>query len=271
MERWLAAVVFGARGDYAAAATLLATLLRAADTPAAVRAHAAVTRAAHLRQLGGHRAARRFDGMGLALAGQAPVSDLYGYSHTNHSQAPAADAAGAKIDALIGLAADAIGLADPDLAERLLDLARDPAGGHPSWRPKVRWRWVRAELSLTRGRPAEALEYAEEAVAGSRAARATRHEIKSELLLAVARAGAGHPTAELADELTGLAERAHTARLDTLQWPIQLMLADVNRSTRLGRSGDHRRRATEILARIRVRTDPQGRVVMDRSPWVPKV
>lgn len=272
-ERWLAAVVFGARGDYAAATTLLQALLRAADTPAAVRAHAAVTRAAHLRQLGGHRAARRYDGHGLALASQSrgPVSGECGYSHTNHSRALAADAAGARVDALIGLAADAIGLADPDLAERLLNVARDPAEGHPSWRPKVRWRWVRAELALTLGRPAEALEYAEVAVAGSRAAGAARHEIKSELLLAVARAGAGHPTAEVAAALTGLAERAHTARLDTLQWPIQLMLADVNRSTGLSRSGDHRRRATEILARIRVRTDPQGRVVMDRSPWVPKV
>lgn len=272
VERWLAAVVFGARGGYAAAATLLDGLLHAADTPAAVRAHAAITRAAHLRQLGGHQAARRFDGAGLALASQrlGPASGEYGHDHAPPSPV-GADIAAARVDALLGLAADAIGLNDPDLAQRLLNVARDPAERHPSWRPSVRWHWVRAELALTLGQPAEALGYAEVAQAAARRAGAARHEIKSELLVAVARAGAGHPAAEVAAALTGLAERAHTARLDTLQWPIQLMLADVYRSTALRRSGDHRRRATEILARVRARTDPKGRAVMDRSPWVPKL
>ncbi|MCU1653655.1 MAG: hypothetical protein JWQ60_4804, partial [Pseudonocardia sp.] len=67
-QRWLAAVALGARGRYAAAATLLDGVSGRSGATRTVRAHAAVTRAAHLRQSGGHLAARRWDGLGLALA-----------------------------------------------------------------------------------------------------------------------------------------------------------------------------------------------------------
>ena len=67
-ERWLVAVALGGQGHYAAAAAELERLAAGPGVPARVRAHAAVTRAAHLRQLGGHAAARAHDARGLRLA-----------------------------------------------------------------------------------------------------------------------------------------------------------------------------------------------------------
>ena len=65
------------------------------------------------------------------------------------------DLAAARIDALVGLAADAIGLGDPATAERLLAVAAPALAAHPSWRPATRAGWVRAELALVRGTAAE--------------------------------------------------------------------------------------------------------------------
>ena len=65
-ERWLVAVALGGQGHYAAAAAELERL--AADPPSrgGSPSHAAVTRAAHLRQLGGHAVARSWDARGAA-------------------------------------------------------------------------------------------------------------------------------------------------------------------------------------------------------------
>ncbi len=67
-ERWLVAVALGGQGHYAAAAAELARLAADPTVPLRLVAHAAVTRAAHLRQLGGHAAARAHDARGLRLA-----------------------------------------------------------------------------------------------------------------------------------------------------------------------------------------------------------
>ena len=65
-ERWLVAVALGGQGHYAAAATELARLAADPAVPPRLAAHAAVTRAAHLRQLGGHAAARTHDAAACA-------------------------------------------------------------------------------------------------------------------------------------------------------------------------------------------------------------
>jgi len=62
LDRWLVAVALGGQGRYAAAATELGRLLADPAVPRAVAAHAAVTRAAHRRQQGGHAAAHGFAG-----------------------------------------------------------------------------------------------------------------------------------------------------------------------------------------------------------------
>ena len=152
-ERWLVAVALGGQGRYAAAATELARLAADPGVPPRLAAHAAVTRAAHLRQLGGHAAARTHDAVGLRLAAAA-LRARPGTPHTG-GVSPCRDSAGgvsppcdgvgdaaaapddgvdlaaARIDALVGLAADAIGLG-----------ARPrPSGCSPSRLP--RWRRTR--------------------------------------------------------------------------------------------------------------------------------
>ncbi|WP_445185729.1 hypothetical protein ACTXG6_00285 [Pseudonocardia sp. Cha107L01] len=309
-QRWLAAVALGARGRYAAAATLLAGVSGRSGASRTVRAHAAVTRAAHLRQSGGHLAARRWDGLGLALAtdpengGGAAESAIENLATENLATenlatesadsvestvsgcgagpvgagpvgaGPGGAGAGldlpaARVDALLGLAADAIGLADLELADRLLRLAEPAAAEHPSWRPGVRWHWVRAELALSQNRPEPAIEWARPALARATAAGAVRHQVKSALVLAAAEAGAGSPPERVIAVLSKLSERTRQSGLWTLEWPIQLMLAGLVEPTDLDRSTTHRSRAAQIVWTIRRHSDPFARSVLDRSPWVP--
>jgi hypothetical protein len=294
-QRWLAAVALGARGRYAAAATLLDGVSGRSGASRTVRAHAAVTRAAHLRQSGGHLAARRWDGLGLALAtdpengggaAESATENLATESLATESAdsvestisgcgtGPGGAGAGldlpaARVDALLGLAADAIGLADLELADRLLRLAEPAAAEHPSWRPGVRWHWVRAELALSQNRPEPAIEWARPALARATAAGAVRHQVKSALVLAAAEAGAGSPPERVIAVLSKLSERTRRSGLWTLEWPIQLMLAGLVEPIDLDRSTTHRSRAAQIVWTIRRHSDPFARSVLDRSPWVP--
>src|SRR3981189_1777126 len=85
-ELWLRAVAAGGPGRYGSAMTAPAGLLQRGG-PLVSLVHS--TRASFLRQLGWHDRARRWDGLAMAMAGLDPE-------------------AGA--DALIGLAADALGV-----------------------------------------------------------------------------------------------------------------------------------------------------------------
>jgi hypothetical protein len=269
-DRWLVAVVLGGQGRYAAAASELGRLLADPAVPRAVAAHAAVTRAAHRRQQGGHVAARRDDALGLRLAGPAAVAP----------DADGADAWAARVDALVGLAADAVGLGAPTAASRLLDAAERAATGHPSWRPAVRMGWVRAELALVSGRAAEAVGPAAAALAGARVAGATRHVLKSRLVLAVARGAVGD--GDVVGELDAVAARCAALGLMPLQWPCALAAADLldeavapnERIARMAQrspddrsNGAARRRHAATLAMnvIEQRTDPLGKRLMGVS------
>ncbi len=270
--RWAAAVALGARGGYAAAAGLLEGLFRDPAVPMQVRAHAAITRGAHLRQLGGHAQARRWDGLGLGMAAaHHPTEDATVGDATVGAGAVGTDLAAARVDALLGLAADALGTADLELTARLLADAEPRARAHPSWRPRVRWHWVRAELALARGESGPAVEHAGRAVGLARRAGAVRHEIKSELVLVVARSCAGEPASSTYHTLEGLIDRTSVARLGSLEWPLLLLLVETGGATESGRSARHRARLTRSLARIRHSADPFGRRVANRSPWVSDV
>lgn len=268
VRRWLAAVALGARGHYAVAATLLDGLYRDRAAPPAVRAHAAVTRAAHLRQLGGHLMARRWDARGLAMAGAAGLSAGAGLDTVD------VDGLGmeaARLDAVIGLAADSVGLGDLDLADRLLIGVERCVIEHTSWRTSVRLSWVRAELALSRGQVGDAERCAHEAVSRARSAGAVRHKIKSELVLLVAQSAAGSDQGEAVKGLNLLLERTRQAELTTLEWVIHLLLASSHEAFDTPEAQVHRCRTVEILVDIRLRTDSVGRNVLDRSPWVPKL
>ncbi|WP_219417458.1 hypothetical protein [Pseudonocardia nigra] len=287
-ERWQVAVALGGQGRYAGAATILGKLLADPAVPAAVAAHAAVTLAAHRRQLGGHAAARRYDALGLRLACAAGpgVPDPDG-----------TDACAARIDALVGLAADAVGTLDHSGAQRCLDAAAALGDAHPSWRPVTRAGWVRAELALLRGDAADALDPARQALAAARAGGSVRHVLKSRIVLAVADAAAGGDPAAAVAELDAAGGAAERHGLLPLTWPARLATADLldrfpglpvprtgggganeradgtsHRSVR-DRSRDAPRRRHAAMATLSViegRTDPIGNRLMGESVWLPR-
>ncbi len=217
-HRWLVAVALGGQGRYAAAAAVLEDLLTAPGVPPAVAAHAAVTLAAHRRQLGGHGAARYWDSVGLRLADAAPAGP---------PDADGTDALAARVDALVGLAADAIGTGAAGAAQRLLDAAAEAGRGHPAWRPAARLAWVRAELALLRGDAAAAVVPACAAVELATAGGSVRHVLKSRIVHAVASVVAGGDPGEALVALDAAADEADRAGLLSLVWPARYAAADV--------------------------------------------
>ncbi len=248
-DRWLAAVVLGGQGHSAAAATALTALL--ADRDRVIASLAASTLASHRRQLGGHAAARALDGRALATAPGAGPSDPDGV-----------DAAGARADALLGLAADAIGAGRTGEA-RLLH-GRVEAR---SWRSEVRRGWVAAEVELAEGRADRAVAPAEAAVAVARDAGAVRHELKSEVVLGTSLVvwgtadGVARGVELLECDLNHITKRD----LWSLIWPTALVLLDHDPSG----AGNPPVRATEALSCVLRRADPIGRRLALASPWVP--
>ena len=306
-ERWLVAVALGGQGHYAAAAAELERLAADPAVPRRVAAHAAVTRAAHLRQLGGHAAARSWDARGLRLAiaagGAAPDRGSARGGSPGGRGTPGGgvaagsddgtDAEAARIDALVGLAADAIGLGDPTGAERLLAAAAPALAAHPSWRPATRAGWVRAELALVLGRPAEAVAPAEAALVAAGRGGSRRHVLKSRIVLAVARSAAGVMTPAAAiTELDAAAAECAGLGLLPLCWPAGLAALDLTplpavkpqvrineqvaspAGTALGGRPDgttRRRHAVQAaLNVIEQRSDALGKRQMGESVWIPQ-
>ncbi|SFB32009.1 hypothetical protein SAMN05216266_108113 [Amycolatopsis marina] len=253
-SRWLAAVVLGAQGRYAAAATLLGELIR--TDPPLVGGLACATLAAHRRQLGGHAAALPLDGAALLRAGRADAADSW--------DPDGIDLAGARADALLGLAADNLALGRPDVSRRLLAAADPDRAG---WRGRVRAGWVRAEVELVCGNPGAAVPPAEASAQLAAARTAVRHGVKSDLVLAAALAATGETAArqraaELADGAAAVAGR-HGLR--SLAWPAGLIAADLEPTD----AERHRSQVTDELYAVLLATDPAGRRLARESPWVP--
>jgi hypothetical protein len=295
-------VELGGRGRYAAAGAVLGRLLADAATPPAVAAHAAVALASHRRQQGGHAAARVLDARGLALASAASPDPAASTGDTDGTDPDGTDPDGtdpdgtgvlaARVDALVGLAADAVGLGDPDGAARLLDAAE--ALGHTGWRPAVRAGWVRAELALVTGRAAEAVEPADRALAAARAAGSPRHVLKSRLVRAVTEAVL-RPDGAVLDELDTLGDEARDG-WPPLEWPARLAAADlaalleprsVTGSTpsanerrldvpdpsvngRRDAAARRRHAARLTVSVLHLLSDGPGRRALGVSPWVPE-
>jgi hypothetical protein len=251
--RWLAAVVLGGQGRYAAASTLLGDLLRHPNPVLA--SLAASTLGSHRRQVGGHAVARRLDAAALAgLTGGDCAGDRDGV-----------DVLGAKSDALLGLAADALGVGRLSTARRLIAAA--DGLGDVGWRGQVRLRWVRAEIELASGQPDAALPNAEAALRRAQAAGAARHVAKSEMVLSATLTACGGITERIrARKLAaGVVDRAIEFGLLPLVWPCSLLLADLEPD----RAEDHRRRASGALHCVLRRSDPIARRLAASSPWVP--
>jgi hypothetical protein len=201
-DRWLRAVAAGGQGRYAVALTDLAALGRCPGP--APQSLAMSTRASFLRQLGGHRVAAGWDGQALR----------------------AADTDAAAADALIGLAADALGVGRFAASQRLLDRAGAVVEAVHDARPAVRLQWVSAELAMMQGDGATAVEHAERGVAAAAAFTSVRHRVKSDVVLAAALCSHG----EL-DRCRAVADaaldRAGALGLVPLRWALASLLTDI--------------------------------------------
>jgi hypothetical protein len=209
-EHWLRAVASGGQGRYAAAMAELDWLDRATTCPT-LASLAFSTRASLLRQLGGHVVARGWDGRAWAAAG----SDV---------------AAGS--DALVGLAADALGVGRFATSQRLLRRAGDLIGAGAgdddgaAGRLGVRLAWVSAELAMVTGDGAAAVDSAHRAVELAAAFTSARHAVKSQVVLAAAWCSIGEFDAarDAADAASTVAERFG---LVPLNWAFACVLADI--------------------------------------------
>ena len=203
-QLWLRAVVAGGQGRYASALADLAGVCRLQrGGPLVSLAHS--TRASFLRQLGWHARARRWDGRASALAG----ADLE-----------------ARADALIGLAADALGVGR--FAASATALRRAAAGlteSAPARLP-VRLAWVSAELAMARGDGAAAVGHAQRAVDLAAGLGSARHALKSDVIVAAALCSAGEleSARRVADPAMDTSQRLGMV---PLRWALACLLADI--------------------------------------------
>lgn len=204
--RWQRGWLLSAAGRYGQA---LAELTAAGDGDPAVRVAALMTRAGVLRQVGLHDLAQQEDEAGLALLAEHRIS------------CPTLRAG-----LLVGLVADAVGQ-DGDAASlqrrRAVAMAAVSASG--SWRQRVRLGWVSGEVALHLRAPAQAATAFAQAARQAAQRRARRHEAKSLIFLAAARAAAGEHRAARRVVRRGLHLAARCGAAPLL-WPAELILAE---------------------------------------------
>lgn len=164
---WVRAYLETARGRFARAEARCRSLVEGASSPS-VRSRAGITLGSVLRQTARHEQAAAADAEALRVA---PSRSLEAH-------------------ALIGLAADAVGVFDARRCGRRLAQASRIAPSR-DWRCAVRLDWVRAERALLIGNIADAIRSSRAALKRSRRAGAARHEAKSLLFLGAALRDAG--------------------------------------------------------------------------------
>ncbi|CAN5476661.1 hypothetical protein BH10ACT9_BH10ACT9_60730 [soil metagenome] len=208
-ELWLRAVAAGGQGRYASAHSDLAVLRRQALPGSSMASLAHSTTGSLWRQLGWHRRARGWDGTALRLA----VDDE------------------ARADALVGLAADALGIGRYAASRALLTRARHlhGPGRHP-----VRLAWVSAELAMATGAGDDAVRYAREAVElASAEGMSVRHRVKSDVVSAAALCVAGRleESRAVAD---GVLAATRQWGLVPLEWAVASLLAGIGSAAHTG-------------------------------------
>lgn len=279
-DRWLAAVTLGGQGRYAAAAAVLGGLVAGPDPVLA--SLACSTLAAHRRQLGGHAPARRWDAAALSHLAGLPSGSTAG------ADSDGVDIAGAWSDALLGLAADAIGLGRLTEARRLHAAAAsraDRSGSAVSWRSRVRAGWVAAEIELAAGHPERAISPSVTAAELAWASSAVRHQVKSDIVLAaVLTAQTDQSDAELTGLVTDggrpigpvgcldaavLLQRALETSLRrgifSLAWPAAIIASNLH----VARRDEFSRLASNALTWVFGQSDDASQRLAGASPWVP--
>ncbi|ADU00887.1 hypothetical protein [Mycolicibacterium gilvum] len=208
-DLWVRAVAAGGQGRYASGFADLDRLERLPRS-ATTSSLALSTRASFLRQLGWHTVARGWDGRAAAVAAG--------------SAEPGAADAGA--DALIGLAADALGVGRFAASARALEGAAELIGAAATSRPAVRMGWVSAELAMFRGDGTTAVAHARRAVDLAAGFGSVRHRVKSHVVLAAALCSSGDLDAARQEGDLALADATRFG-LVPLQWAVACLLADI--------------------------------------------
>jgi hypothetical protein len=208
-ELWWRAVAAGGQGRYACAFADLERLRRGERSGKLVSlAHS--THASFLRQLGWHDRARRWDGRAWALAG-ADVE--------------------AGVDALAGLAADALGVGRFAASRRSLQRVDEwTTGASIPARQQVRLAWVSAELAMVRGDGVDAVSAAQSAADLASRHASARHRVKSDVILAAALCCAGELERSQAIGDAAL-ESAQRCGLVPLRWALACLLTDIGSMT----------------------------------------
>ncbi len=229
---WLLGVCLASAGRYGGALEVLDPLV-AGDRSAESRmlsALASATVASVHRQLGRHPVAQGYDER--ALEGSEGAGE-------------------AGFDALLGLAADAVGLGDGSTATGRLAEATALADGRVDWwRQRVRLGWVRAEVALLEERAEDAVQAASEAVDLAEHSGAPRHVAKGLLFLGVAQLEAGRP-AEAGGVLRRAGLLAESLGTLPLQWPVRAVLGALlaaDAPDESARALDSARRAVTAIA-----------------------
>jgi len=206
-ELWLRAVAAGGQGRYSSAEADLSLLLRGRPD-ARLASLALSTRASFQRQLGWHWGAHDWDGRAWARAAGNPE---------------------AGVDALVGLAADALGVGRLAVSGALLARAVELVGQQGALpRQQIRLQWVRAELAMAAGEGRAATAHARRGVDLAEAAQPDlrRHRVKSDVVLAAALCCAGDLAGSRIVADAAL-DAADAAGLVPLRWALACLLADI--------------------------------------------
>ncbi|HVQ88823.1 MAG TPA: hypothetical protein VMT88_11660 [Actinomycetes bacterium] len=204
---WLLGVCLGAAGKFGSALTVLDPLAaqEAVESPERrlFAALAGASSASVRRQLGQHAAAKASDERALSLADGAPE---------------------ATFDAVVGLAADAVGLDNAAAARQHLQHAVELVASRTDWwRQKVELAWVQAETALLEGQPAAAAEILMPAISSAEVSGAPRYVSKSLLFLGVSQVQAGELD-EAETTLRRAATLAESLGAVPLLWPARALL-----------------------------------------------
>ncbi len=207
-ELWLRAVAAGGQGRYASADADLARV-RQSRRVGRLASLARSAQASFLRQQGWHDKARGWDGRALAVADGHPEAEG---------------------DALIGLAADALGVGRFAASAAALRRAAGLLDDGPP-RLSVRFAWVSAELAMATGDGAAAVGHAERGRDLAAGLGSTRHAVKSDVVLAAALCSHGRRdrSREVADATLAIATELG---LVPLSWALACLLGDIG-------SGNH--------------------------------
>lgn len=229
---WLHAVALGACGRYGEALDLAETVATGTPEYSMTRS----LKASLLRQVGCHDLALQADREAMASAATP----------------------GSAVEALTGLAADAVGMQDPLTAATMLAQGRsllarvsaDPTSAPTWWRHRVRVEWVACEVSLLQSRHEDALAHARAALETAEAGNAPRHVAKSLLFLAVAQIETGQRDAAVPLLKRCLMLSASMGFL-AVAWPAHAVLAALLKDTDQHAAHSHFVKASAIIDTLR--------------------